>query len=83
VEERNTATARTVDLLGLPEYFAMEAYVVRKHGKPLARPTLSTADLAEAPRRRRATDHPAWGTGRVPAREGAAEPVGGRGGQAA
>jgi glucosamine-6-phosphate deaminase len=59
VEERNTATAKTVDLLGLPEYFAMEAYVVRKHGNPLPRPTLSTADLAEAPRRRRATDHPA------------------------
>jgi glucosamine-6-phosphate deaminase len=83
VEERNTATAKTVDLLGLPEYFAMEAYVVRKHGNPLPRPTLSTADLAEAPRRRRATDHPAWGTGRVPAREGAAETVGERGGQAA
>jgi glucosamine-6-phosphate deaminase len=83
VEERNTATARTVDMLGLPEYFAMEAYVVRKHGKPLASPTLSTADLAEAPRRRRASDHPAWGTGRVPAREGAAETVGERGGQAA
>jgi glucosamine-6-phosphate deaminase len=83
VEERNTATARTVDLLGLPEYFAMEAYVVRKHGKPVARPTLSTADVAEAPRRRRATDHPAWGTGRVPVREGATETVGEVGGQAA
>jgi glucosamine-6-phosphate deaminase len=83
VEERNTATARTVDRLGLPEYFAMEAYVVRKEGKPLPRATLSTADLAEAPRRRRASDHPAWGTGRVPAREGAADTVGERGGQAA
>jgi len=29
VEERNQATARTVDQLGLPEYFAMEALVVR------------------------------------------------------
>lgn len=29
VEERNRATARTVDALGLPEYFAMEALVVR------------------------------------------------------
>ncbi len=32
VEERNKATARTVDQLGLPEYFAMEALVVR-HAK--------------------------------------------------
>ena len=29
VEERNRATAKTVDQLGLPEYFAMEALVVR------------------------------------------------------
>ena len=29
VEERNKATARVVDRLGLPEYFAMEALVVR------------------------------------------------------
>ena len=29
VEERNRATARVVDELGLPEYFAMEALVVR------------------------------------------------------
>jgi glucosamine-6-phosphate deaminase len=32
VEERNKATARTVDQLGLPEYFAMEALVVRHAG---------------------------------------------------
>ena len=32
VEERNKATARTVDQLGLPEYFAMEALVVRHPG---------------------------------------------------
>ena len=30
VEERNKATAHTVDQLGLPEYFAMEALVVRR-----------------------------------------------------
>jgi glucosamine-6-phosphate deaminase len=30
VEERNRATAHTVDQLGLPEYFAMEALVVRR-----------------------------------------------------
>jgi glucosamine-6-phosphate deaminase len=29
VEERNKGTARLVDQLGLPEYFAMEALVVR------------------------------------------------------
>lgn len=76
VEERNTATARVVDRLGLPEYYAMEAYVVRKRGQPLDRPTISTAELAEAPRRRRSTDHPGWGTGRIPVKEGAADTVG-------
>ena len=30
VEERNRATARMVDELGLPEYFGMEALVVRR-----------------------------------------------------
>ncbi|HEX8243345.1 MAG TPA: PIG-L family deacetylase, partial [Longimicrobium sp.] len=83
VEERNTATARMVDRLGLPEYYAMEAYVVRKRGQPLDRPTISTAELAEAPRRRRATDHPGSGSGRVPARQVAAEAAGGAGGRAA
>jgi glucosamine-6-phosphate deaminase len=33
IEERNKATAHLVDLLGLPEYFAMEALVVRPAGK--------------------------------------------------
>ncbi len=33
VQERNLATAAIVDRLGLPEYFAMEAYVVRKDGQ--------------------------------------------------
>jgi len=32
VEERNKATAHTVDQLGLPEYFAMEALVARRPG---------------------------------------------------
>jgi glucosamine-6-phosphate deaminase len=32
VEERNQATAHTVDQLGLPEYFAMEALVARRAG---------------------------------------------------
>ena len=83
VEERNTATARGVDRLGLPEYFAMEAYVVRKNGGPLDRPLLSTAELAEAPRRRRATDFAAWGTGEVRVVENAADTVGEAGGKTA
>jgi glucosamine-6-phosphate deaminase len=33
VEERNTTTARLLDRLGLPEYFAMEALVVRSGGR--------------------------------------------------
>jgi glucosamine-6-phosphate deaminase len=58
VEERNTATAQIVDSLGLPEYFAMEAYVVRKNGRPVEMEPVSTSALAAPPRFRRATDHP-------------------------
>jgi glucosamine-6-phosphate deaminase len=58
VEERNMGTAQTVDRLGLPEYYAMEAYVVRKNGQPILRDMISTAELAAPPRGRRATDHP-------------------------
>jgi glucosamine-6-phosphate deaminase len=58
VEERNTGTARIVDLLGLPEYFAMEAYVVRRNGQPLETELISTAQLAAPPRYRRAGDLP-------------------------
>jgi len=36
VEARNTATAREVDALGLPEYHAIEAFVVRKAAAPVA-----------------------------------------------
>ena len=43
VEDRNKTTASLVDRLGLPEYFAMESYVVRRNGKPLAQETVSTA----------------------------------------
>ena len=52
VEERNRSTAGWLDRLGLPEYFAMESYVVRKGGAPLTQRTLSTAELAAPPRRR-------------------------------
>jgi glucosamine-6-phosphate deaminase len=69
VEERNRDTARVVDCLGLPEYFAMEAYVVRRDGRPIETETISTSALARAPRYRRRSDHP--GAVRAP---GAAEP---------
>ena len=39
------ATAATVDRLGLPEYYAMEAYVVRKGGEPIETPTVPTSAL--------------------------------------
>ncbi|HUQ47817.1 MAG TPA: glucosamine-6-phosphate deaminase [Gemmatimonadaceae bacterium] len=45
VEERNKNTAATVDRLGLPEYFAMEAYVVRMNGEPVARESVPTSSL--------------------------------------
>jgi glucosamine-6-phosphate deaminase len=37
VEERNKATAHLVDQLGLPEYFAMEAIVVRPPARPASK----------------------------------------------
>ena len=57
VEERNKRTASVVDRLGLPEYFAMEAYVVRRNGAPMRAETIPTSALGsptarEAPRRR-------------------------------
>jgi glucosamine-6-phosphate deaminase len=58
VEERNTGTARIVDRLGLPEYFAMEAYVVRRDGKPVEQETVSTSSLGAPSRYRRKTDLP-------------------------
>jgi glucosamine-6-phosphate deaminase len=57
VEDRNTATARFVDRLGLPEYFAMEAYVVRRQGERLEAETVPTSALGSGiPAGRRATD---------------------------
>ena len=47
VQERNQATAAILDRLGLPEYYAMEAYVVRKGGEPLETSTIATSELAE------------------------------------
>jgi glucosamine-6-phosphate deaminase len=45
VEERNKHTAAVVDRLGLPEYFAMEAYVVRRDGAPVKPETVPTSSL--------------------------------------
>ena len=47
VEERNRNTAQRVDRLGLPEYFAMEAYVVRRAGVPIETEMIATSSLAE------------------------------------
>ena len=47
VEERNRDTAQRVDRLGLPEYFAMEAYVVRRAGAPIEQEMIATSSLAE------------------------------------
>jgi glucosamine-6-phosphate deaminase len=54
VEERNKTTAQIVDSLGLPEYFAMESYVVRRDGKPLVQERVATSALAAAPMTRAA-----------------------------
>lgn len=45
VDERNKHTAAVVDRLGLPEYFAMEAYVVRRNGAPVKPETVPTSAL--------------------------------------
>ena len=45
VEERNRGTAARIDQLGLPEYFAMEAYVIRKAGEPVEREIVSTSAI--------------------------------------
>jgi glucosamine-6-phosphate deaminase len=46
VEDRNRGTAAYVDKLGLPAYFAMEAYVVHKDGERLQAPRVATSTLA-------------------------------------
>jgi glucosamine-6-phosphate deaminase len=45
VEDRNTTTAALVDRLGLPEYYAMESYVVRRDGKPVETEMIPTSAL--------------------------------------
>jgi glucosamine-6-phosphate deaminase len=60
VEERNRATASEVDQLGLPEYYAMESYVVWKDGRRVRQEPEPTSALAREPRSRRASDHPGF-----------------------
>jgi glucosamine-6-phosphate deaminase len=50
VEERNRSTAKRVDQLGLPEYFAMEAYVVRHAGAPIEPEIAPTSSLGGSER---------------------------------
>ncbi len=45
VDERNRATAVTLERLGLPAYFAMEAYVVEEDGVRVENPTVPTSSL--------------------------------------
>ncbi len=47
VEDRNRGTAALVDGLGLPEYYAMEAYVVRRNGEPIESPWVPTSALGD------------------------------------
>ncbi|HYN87100.1 MAG TPA: PIG-L family deacetylase, partial [Ardenticatenaceae bacterium] len=49
VEERNKATAQQVDQLGLPEYYAMEAYVCRRAGEVVPAEILPTSALRSGP----------------------------------
>ncbi len=74
VEDRNTMTARIVDRLGLPEYFAMESYVVRKDGERPEQEMIPTSALARQPRQRRASDSPGY----LPEGEAPGEPGGRR-----
>jgi hypothetical protein len=68
----NRTTAALVDGLGLPEYFAMESYVVRREGKRLEQEPIPTSALAREPRNRRASDRPGY----VPAGTEPGEPGG-------
>ena len=52
-------TARLVDRLGLPEYFAMEAYVVRRNGQPLESERVPTSAMQVTPQPARPTRTPA------------------------
>ncbi|UCC47814.1 MAG: glucosamine-6-phosphate deaminase [Gemmatimonadota bacterium] len=60
VEERNRGTAATLERLGLPAYFAMEAFVVERDGQRLENPAVPTSSLgAEAHERSTKAARPA------------------------
>ena len=46
VEDRNRGTAAMLAGLGLPAYYAMEAYVVQRDGRRIVNPTVPTSALA-------------------------------------
>ena len=45
VEDRNRGTASDLESLGLPAYYAMEAYVVEREGHPVHNVTVPTSSL--------------------------------------
>ncbi len=47
VQDRNQATAVELDRLGLPAYYAMEAFVVEQNGERLRNPVVPTSSLAD------------------------------------
>lgn len=49
VRERNRATAESLRTLGLPAYYAMEAYVTLRGGERIRNPLIPTAALGEDP----------------------------------
>ncbi len=50
VEDRNRVTAAELERLGLPAYFAMEAFVVERNGRRVENPVVPTSSLAERPK---------------------------------
>ncbi len=53
VEERNRGTAAALEALGLPAYFAIEAFVVERDGRRLENPAVPTSSLGAEPEARR------------------------------
>lgn len=47
VRDRNRGTADRLDRLGLPAYFAIEAYLVRREGEAVENPIVATSSLAD------------------------------------
>jgi glucosamine-6-phosphate deaminase len=47
VEDRNRATAAELERLGLPAYYAMEAFVVERDGERVENPVVPTSSLAD------------------------------------